>query len=89
MAVMQMLLLIKVIDCQELSDDPFWVVVTLSKTILNILVQFIRQYFQSTASQESVVLHCLYNMTARVSCLPFHKKIRDSRELLYLNYGNL
>ena len=89
MVIMQILILYKVLDCPALVEDPTVVHMTLIKAIVNILFQYTKWWLESSACNESVILLSLENMTARVSWLPFIKRIKNADGQFDIDIGNI
>ena len=61
----------------------------LFKTILYIVLSIYQQYWSATATGQNTMIYCLQNMTARINMLPFQRKIANSEDEVYIDFGNL
>jgi predicted Na+-dependent transporter len=48
--------------------------------MFNLIVQFYYQWKKGKAMGEGLIVQCLQNMTARITALPYQKKIRKKKE---------
>ena len=94
--IVQTLILFEILDCPELAEASTLVYYTLFKSAVNLLVQFFYQERKGKAMGEGLIVQCLQNMTARISALPYHKKIHNKKEKIekqekpiYVNFGYL
>ena len=56
---------------------------------MNIFIQFYMYYLSSNAVGESLIVHFLQNMTARINILPFQRKIKRRKGPVYVDFGRL
>ena len=94
--ILQALILFNILTCPELKEEPGLVYYTLIKSMFNLIVQFYYQWKKGKAMGEGLIVQCLQNMTARITALPYQKKIRKKKEKkerhdkpIFINYGCL